>query len=111
MITIFKHLGPRYEENGGHVHFHGNSLPTWPPPQSSTVAAEEMMDDLVSRQPDGADDSADNSKDAPCGAAPAQQPLRGTARRMRHGSERVFVDDLSYEPMGCIDTLLVTFAD
>lgn len=30
---------------------------------------------------------------------------------MRHGSERVFVDDLSYEPMGCIDTLLVTFAD
>jgi|GEM_PF-5127453 len=43
--------------------------------------------------------------------APTHEEARSMRQSPRHGSERVFVDDLSYEPMCCIDTLLVTFAD
>lgn len=43
--------------------------------------------------------------------APALDRDESTLRSGRRGSGRVCVADLSYQPMSCIDTLLVTFAD
>ena len=68
------------------------------------------MDKQAPERPDMGANAASAFTDA--GATARQQGgAQAPTRPARHGSERVYVDDLSYEPLSCIDTLLVTFAN
>ena len=69
------------------------------------------MDKSAYEQPSRVIGAAYDFTEAPCGVAAVPVGLDAVPRSHRQGSERVYVDDLSYEPMTFIDTLLVTFCD